>query len=87
MAEKWPLKELVEVEWSDAITHGAWDSRDAHIKAARTRPLRTVGYLVQKNRTSVTVAQSMSSVTQHIADTMTIPRGEVRKIRHLGKVK
>jgi hypothetical protein len=86
----WPLKRLVEVEWRDACTHSAWEDANVHREKARDierKLLRSVGYLVRCNRRSVTIAQSMSSMTQYVSDSITIPRGEVRSIRQLGRVK
>jgi hypothetical protein len=89
-ARTWPLGEIVEIEWHDALTHGSWSTREDHCEQAHQAEqglLKTVGYLVRETKHSITVAQSMSSVSQHISDSMTIPRGEVHRIRKISKVR
>ena len=85
---EWPLHELVEIEWNDALSRaGDWDTVQHHKDYVKVGPLRSVGYLVRADRLVVSVAQSMSSVTQHISDIMTVPRGAVRQIRRIRKRK
>ncbi len=79
----WPLPVLVEIEWNDSITtHNIWVELKDHPFQA-VGPLKTVGYIVRSTRQVIEVAQSQSAVTQHFTDTMTIPRGAVRKVRRL----
>jgi hypothetical protein len=82
----WPLQQLVEVEWDDSITDSSWASASDH-RMATVGPHRSLGYLVRSDRVLIQVAQSMSAVTQHITDSLSIPRAAVRKIRSLGKVR
>ena len=74
--------EPVVVEWWDA--HGAtdgWTARD-DIDTAR-RVIRTAGYLIAKDRSHLTVAQSIDDATDHVDHVLKIPRPVVLRVRRL----
>lgn len=72
---------LVEVTWVDSTGTPGWQ-REIQVK-----PLvcHTAGYLMRSSRNSVVVALSVSEErsANTCADTMTIPRGSVKRIRRL----
>lgn len=81
MSEKWPQKTIVEVSWLDACVQGKWGRKDDYLKEG---PMlcRTAGYLLKKDKSVVIIVQSQS-VAGGVADSMTIPRSCVTKIRRL----
>lgn len=81
----WPLREIVEVEWADAVTRGGWKAPTDY-QAEESMPCRTAGYLLKQTATEVVIIQSMSP-SPSLSDSMTIPAGWVKKIRRLGKTR
>ena len=80
---RWPLHVRVEVEFVDSCTRGTWSSLEEHRRESSPSLCRSVGYLLERTATHVTVAQSISSHSQSVADTMSIPRACVRAIKRL----
>lgn len=70
---------IVEVIWDDAQASATitWDAEVTSDLA----PTTTVGYLVQKDRRSYTVASLIN--LNHIGHCITIPKACVREIRYL----
>ena len=66
----------VEVVWSDAAHHapGEWTT----IPTDPSATVRTVGYLLDKTKTHLTLAQSKSD--DYFTGVFTIPRTAVRKV-------
>lgn len=82
---KYPLTQLVEVEWTDSASRGRWDSLENY-KEERPARCKTAGYLVVKDRTRVIVALSQGdthALISTVLDAITIPRGCVTRIRRL----
>ncbi len=80
---KWPLNTRVEVEWVDSCTNGKWASVDVHRAESRPSLCRSIGYLLERSDKRVVVAQSMSTDTGHVSDTMAIPRVAVKRMRRI----
>lgn len=72
---------LVEVEWEDAHHDDGW----AGNRPLRTRggPCRTAGYMLKRDRRVIVIAHSLGEDPDDHADTLTIPRGCVSRIRRL----
>ena len=83
MTTKWPLNTRVEIEFVDACTNGNWNSVDVHRRDSHPSLCRTIGYLVEHTAKYVTVAQSISSNSQNCADTMSVPRAAVKRMRRV----
>ena len=73
---------LVEVEWVDASISGGWGVRKEYLAIRGIKQCRTAGYLLRSNRKEIMVVQSQ---TEHdgVADSISIPRPSVQKIRYL----
>ncbi len=79
-----PTYPLVEVIWDDAASNSeSW----VNVKdITEPEQVITVGYLVKKTKTSLTVAASVSNEELHediVGNTMTIPRGMIVSFREL----
>lgn len=74
---------IVEVEWYDAHSLGAWRARQAYLDEAKTAECRSVGYLLKSNRDGVTLLQSLHPAEDKMTDSITIPRGTVKSVRRL----
>jgi hypothetical protein len=79
----WPLGVRVEVEFFDSCASGRWRTVADHRKDSHPSLCRSVGYLLERTARHVTVAQSISSNSQDVADTMSIPLAAVRSIKRL----
>lgn len=77
----WPLREIVEVEWEDACSEDRWGTKEDYMKRT-TLLCRSSGYLLKVTKREVTVVQNLAS-SGSMADSMTIPRTWVTKIRKL----
>ena len=84
---KWPVNVRVEVEWVDSCTRGNWDSLERHRKESRPSRCRSIGYLIESSDRCITVAQSMSTDSQNISDTMSIPRKAITRVRRIQGLK
>ena len=73
---------MVEVEWVDSCVNGGWRTRQEYLEAPGVSQCRTVGYLLRSSRQEVIVVQSLNNYGG-AADSMTIPRSSVKKIRCL----
>lgn len=72
---------LVEVEWVDSAFNHGWD----HIKVktrSKIATCRTAGYLLKRDKTEVTVAQSLGDEDQ-AAEAISIPTIAITKFRFL----
>lgn len=75
-------RDVVEITWHDAaMQEKAWTSAPA---ASRLRPVkvRTVGYVLSRDRHAIIVAGSLNDADQ-ASGVAVIPRGMVRRIRRL----
>ena len=75
--------QIVEVEWLDAGSSGGWKEPTEH---AKMQPLHTVstGYLIHLDTTRCVLGQSFSDTSGMANDTIVIPHGMIRRIRHVG---
>lgn len=73
-----PKLQRVEVEWQDAYGIARWDSLEEH-KARTTAPIKSIGYLVTRDRDKITIVQSVGD-SGSCADSLTIPKGWVVKV-------
>lgn len=76
--------QAVQVTWHDAKSHGGgWQTIADTIKNARGPfEVSSVGYLLKRNKKELILAQTLTK-NGLAADTITIPRGFVHKVRHL----
>lgn len=74
--------DLVLITWDDAYTEDGWQDREAY-KPAEPQICHTVGYVMEKNRKSIVVAQTISE--NQTGARWRIPRGMVIKIEVLRK--
>ena len=72
-------EQIVEVEWIDSCRTDGWHDQQDFGPAL----CRSAGYLLAKTEDKVTLALSLGDDTEHVCQTMTIPRVAVRKIRRL----
>ena len=72
----------VKVKWTDSIHGAGWND---HRAASTSRPTKitTVGYLLERDKDRVVVAQSVSDDTEELGNLLTIPRAAVRSIKRL----
>lgn len=80
---KWPVNHVYEVYWRDSCSSGGWKTLAEYRTDDKVGPMRSVGYLTKKDKHVVQLVQNMSSGTQHVADSMTIPRECVIVIKKL----
>jgi hypothetical protein len=71
----------LEVEWVDAASGGGWKSYDDREKALIR--CRSIGYVLHEDKASLTLCQSYSVEARNHADTITIPKGCIKKRRRL----
>ena len=69
---------MVLIEWVDSTAVGDWTGDD-DVELAKCR---TMGFLLQKNKDRVVVAQSTSDIA-HYDNRFGIPRGCIRSIKTL----
>lgn len=73
---------IVEVEWVDSCSHGKWTSREYYEKET-VSVCRSVGYLLVKDRIQIQVLQSQDETSEQVADSISIPRTAVLRVRRL----
>ena len=69
---------LVYVEWEDASGLSHWRD-DTTAKDALPIPVRSIGWLMAKNKKCITIAASLNNQGEH-SDRNTIPKGCIIKI-------
>jgi hypothetical protein len=72
---------LVEIEWIDSCSYRGWQKGDFHLDIDPL-PCKTIGYLVRDDKVCMTVVQTVSADDAR-AESMTIPRACVKKVRCL----
>lgn len=79
----------VEITWADATSRSSWGSLKNHL-GQQPMEIESVGYLTKNDRKVVQIVQSKRDKyaddeddTPVVADSLTIPKGWVRKIRRL----
>ena len=73
----------MEIEWIDSFSSKGWGPKSEHIKGFDHAKCRTVGYLIERTKKSISLAQSLSDITRNISDVMTIPTVAITKIKVL----
>jgi len=70
---------LVKIEWSDITSWSGWN--EELVQEGKDVPLEvtTVGYLVRKTKTTVTISDS----SPHIGNVTVFPRGCIRTITEI----
>ena len=77
---KWPVSKRVEVEWIDTATYGRWNPVEHHVENSTPILCRSIGYLLKADKHVVIIAQSQSEGSEHVADTIAIPRDNVKRM-------
>ena len=72
---------LVLIEWEDSYSYGGWHARDSGLDIVAA--CVSMGLLIDGNDNQVTIAQSMSKTSGNIGDTITIPKGCIKRMRTL----
>ena len=78
MIDKFTLKKIVVVYWSDAASSDGWDSIESYLEHA---PIvcRTAGFLLTSTKNYVTIASTESTHGQ-LNQAMSIPRTWIHKM-------
>jgi hypothetical protein len=80
----WPLGRVVEIWWHDSCTHsGGWASPEDYKKSITVGPLRSVGYVLQADETSISLTQSQSGFMSQISGVLAVPTSEIVRIHVL----
>lgn len=76
---------MVEVEWLDSMSEGRWmDTETAISRATREVMLhRSVGYLIHETDDLILLAGSRGESSEHVSDTMQIPRVAILAVHDL----
>ena len=72
---------FVRVDWIDSVTNGGWSAANSVSTGAEPTHIVSGGFLLEKNKRRVVIAQSLSESTQEVCNLLTIPRGNVVRIR------
>jgi len=73
---------LVLVDWIDTVSDGGWTSRST--MCARQPALnRSAGFLLKRTKRVVTLAMSQGIDCDNFSESLTIPAGNVRRVRNL----
>jgi len=85
MKRKYTDKDILAITWHDASSRQGW------LKPTSYTPFEavTVGHFVSQSKDHMTVCASICYEDDftHYADHMTIPKGMIKKIKHLGTKK
>lgn len=73
----------VTVQWLDSNINGGWNAAASVASSAAPTAIASVGYLLEKTRKHVVLAQSLSERTQEVGNLLTIPRFAVVSIKRL----
>ena len=73
--------QIIMIEWEDSCTEPTWHRRDSGLDT--TASCVSVGVMVHEDTSKITIFQSISITTGNIGDTITIPRGCIKRIRKL----
>lgn len=79
--------EVVEIEWCDSFSSTGWATKAEVMDMATSKDVicKTVGYLFHHNKDYITVLQSVALHNGDGENTMTIPRGLIKKLKKIGK--
>lgn len=73
----------VEVEWIDSCKSNGWGSLKYHVGELTFSRCWSVGYVIQEDKKSISLAQSLSEDTKNIADVISIPKVAIKTIKKL----
>ena len=76
-------EQIVRVEWVDSCSDSGWNKRSFYEKDTTVSKCESVGFLLKKTRTEITIFLSKSHTTGQITELMTIPRKAVTKLYYL----
>jgi len=77
-----PKYKPVYVEWDDSHVTSSWQNSEE--RDYPLCPIETLGWLIKKDRRSISVAQSWDTDNHgYTCDVITIPRGCIRKIQEI----
>lgn len=72
---------IVIAEWDDAYSHGGWHERNREVD--HVARCVTVGILLYNDKEQVTISQNTSNTSGNVGDTISIPKGCIKRIRYL----
>lgn len=71
------LPKIVAIHWLDAVAGAGWTEHD---EAPEPSTIYSVGFLVKKTRSAVTIATSVGATDSEHNGSMTVPRGMIIKM-------
>lgn len=71
---KWPLGELMEVEWNDAAGGSGWADLQSHRQEVGILPCRSIGYVLKNDGSQIVLVQSMAQANESISGHIAIPK-------------
>jgi hypothetical protein len=72
---------IIEIEWVDSCGFGpSWEKKDS-LEPLYPSSVRSTGFLVEKTRQHITIAQSISS--DQLAGRLCIPNGCIKRVKKL----
>lgn len=71
---------IVAIHWLDAVAAAGWTD---HSEAPEAATIYSVGFLVKRTRTAVTIATSVGGEDNEHNGSMTIPRGMIVKMTEI----
>ena len=81
---KWPLSKLVEIVWEDITSDSnGWVSQDEASQHSHCVIMKSVGYLLSKDKKYVKICMTQADEELGIALVKSFPIGCVKKIRTL----
>lgn len=74
-----------EVTWLDSCVDSGWHAHDAAFVRAAPTLCKSVGYLIERTKTQLVLAQSWTTNEDgdQLADVLTIPAAVVKSVRRL----
>lgn len=76
------LNQIVIVHWKDATTVGGWNTRSAYLDH-RPSSIVTVGFLLKKTKSEVTVVTTQATGYDDYNQAITIPRPWITSIKRV----
>lgn len=78
-------RQAVEVTWLDSCVDSGWHASDAAFVRAAPSLCSSVGWLLERSKTQLVLAQSRTSSDEgeQYADVLTIPAAVVKRVRRL----
>ena len=73
---------LVQIDWIDSTSSGRWEPDEDGGKHRLPR-IRTVGYLLHRDKERMVLTQSVDSELKSNCDRIVIPMGCIKKLRYL----